>query len=94
MTDLAPPLTEPLSIGRYVLHREIAAGGMGTVYFGRLAGPAVPGDVLQAVEVLHHVEEDRDVGGGRRASLHRARKHSPARGPGNGAGRGGLSGRR
>jgi serine/threonine protein kinase len=30
----------PRSIGRYVLHGEIAAGGMATVHFGRLVGPA------------------------------------------------------
>src|SRR3954453_13847544 len=27
------------SVGRYVLHGEIAAGGMATVHFGRLLGP-------------------------------------------------------
>src|ERR1700736_6650385 len=31
---------DPRSIGRYVLHGEIAAGGMATVHFGRLVGPA------------------------------------------------------
>ena len=30
----------PRRIGRYVLHGEIAAGGMATVHFGRLVGPA------------------------------------------------------
>lgn len=29
----------PASVGRYTLHGEIAAGGMATVYFGRLSGP-------------------------------------------------------
>src|SRR5258706_15756665 len=27
------------SVGRYVLHGEIASGGMATVHFGRLIGP-------------------------------------------------------
>jgi serine/threonine-protein kinase len=26
-------------VGRYVIHAPIAAGGMATVYFGRLLGP-------------------------------------------------------
>ncbi len=30
----------PRSIGRYVLHGEIAAGGMATVHWGRLVGPS------------------------------------------------------
>ncbi len=30
----------PITLGRYVLHSEIASGGMATVYLGRLAGPA------------------------------------------------------
>jgi serine/threonine protein kinase len=30
----------PRCIGRYILHGEIAAGGMATVHFGRLVGPA------------------------------------------------------
>jgi serine/threonine-protein kinase len=33
-------LTAPQIIGRYALFDEIASGGMGVVYFGRLAGPA------------------------------------------------------
>src|SRR5205809_4289494 len=27
------------SVGRYILHGELAAGGMATVHFGRLVGP-------------------------------------------------------
>src|SRR2546423_730280 len=29
----------PIQIGRYVLHDEIASGGMASVHFGRLVGP-------------------------------------------------------
>jgi eukaryotic-like serine/threonine-protein kinase len=35
---LAPPRVEPLIVGRYALHGEIASGGMATVYVGRLLG--------------------------------------------------------
>ena len=37
---MKPPTTaDPLLIGRYALHDEIAAGGMATVHLGRLLGP-------------------------------------------------------
>jgi serine/threonine protein kinase len=35
-----PSEAAPRSIGRYVLYGEIASGGMATVHFGRLSGPA------------------------------------------------------
>src|SRR5580692_7129986 len=35
-----PSEESPRSIGRYVLYGEIASGGMATVHFGRLSGPA------------------------------------------------------
>jgi eukaryotic-like serine/threonine-protein kinase len=31
--------TSPRAVGRYVLHGELASGGMATVHYGRLAGP-------------------------------------------------------
>jgi serine/threonine-protein kinase len=34
-----PSRREPLVVGRYAIHSEIAAGGMATVHFGRLVGP-------------------------------------------------------
>jgi serine/threonine-protein kinase len=34
-----PLATDSRVLGRYALHQEIAAGGMATVYFGRLLGP-------------------------------------------------------
>ena len=33
-------LSDPKSIGRYLLFDEIAAGGMATVHLGRMIGPA------------------------------------------------------
>jgi serine/threonine-protein kinase len=36
----APPAAAPRIVGRYVLYGEIASGGMATVHFGRLLGPA------------------------------------------------------
>src|SRR5271154_4965512 len=36
----APALLPARAIGRYLLFGEIAAGGMATVHFGRLSGPA------------------------------------------------------
>src|SRR4051812_42015962 len=38
MADNPDPV--PRSIGRYVLYGEIASGGMATVHYGRLVGPA------------------------------------------------------
>jgi eukaryotic-like serine/threonine-protein kinase len=34
-----PPFEGPRTIGRYLLHGEIASGGMAVVHFGRLLGP-------------------------------------------------------
>jgi serine/threonine-protein kinase len=42
----------PRPIGRYVLFRELAAGGMATVHFGRLAGP-VGFSRMVAIKRLH-----------------------------------------
>jgi hypothetical protein len=39
VAETPSPQDTPRSVGRYTLHREIASGGMATVYFGRLAGP-------------------------------------------------------
>src|SRR5215472_13646045 len=36
----APPGSSPRIVGRYALFGEIASGGMATVHFGRLLGPA------------------------------------------------------
>ena len=35
----APSKRDPLIVGRYAIHAEIASGGMATVHFGRLVGP-------------------------------------------------------
>jgi serine/threonine-protein kinase len=41
MTSLPPESESPVRVlGRYVLYREIASGGMATVHVGRLIGPA------------------------------------------------------
>jgi serine/threonine-protein kinase len=34
-----PSKREPLVVGRYAIHGEVASGGMATVHFGRLVGP-------------------------------------------------------
>src|ERR1700689_4931686 len=39
-TALEAPAPAPRVVGRYVLYGEIASGGMATVHFGRLVGPA------------------------------------------------------
>src|SRR5215472_2885194 len=40
MAAAAVDATAPRIVGRYVLYGEIASGGMATVHFGRLVGPA------------------------------------------------------
>src|SRR4051812_48595350 len=48
----------PLIVGRYALHGEIASGGMATVHFGRLLGPAGFSRTV-AVKRLHpHLAKD------------------------------------
>lgn len=42
------------SVGRYVLFREIASGGMATVYLGRMAGPAGFSRVV-AIKKMHEL---------------------------------------
>jgi eukaryotic-like serine/threonine-protein kinase len=42
----------PLRVGRYVLHHEIASGGMARVYFGRMIGPSGFGRTI-AVKRMH-----------------------------------------
>src|ERR1700677_1453675 len=37
---MPPSNAAPQSIGRYVMYEEIASGGMASVHFGRLVGPA------------------------------------------------------
>jgi serine/threonine protein kinase len=49
-----PRASGPITVGRYVLHTEIAAGGMATVYMGRLAGPAGFSRVV-AIKRMHDV---------------------------------------
>src|SRR3954468_22421980 len=39
MSAASTHLLEERVVGRYVLHAEIASGGMATVHFGRLLGP-------------------------------------------------------
>lgn len=46
--------TGTTSVGRYVLFREIAAGGMATVYLGRMAGPAGFSRVV-AIKKMHEL---------------------------------------
>lgn len=54
-TDAAKrPVAGPTTVGRYVLHREIAAGGMATVYLGRMAGPAGFARVV-AIKRMHDI---------------------------------------
>ncbi len=54
-TDVAKrAVTGPTTVGRYVLHREIAAGGMATVYLGRMAGPAGFARVV-AIKRMHDI---------------------------------------
>jgi serine/threonine-protein kinase len=49
----------PLAVGRYVLHHEIATGGMAKVYLGQLRGP-VGFTRLVAVERMHRqLAQDR-----------------------------------
>jgi serine/threonine-protein kinase len=53
-----PDVGKPRSIGRYLLHREIASGGMATVHLGRLMGP-VGFSRTVAIKRLHpHFERD------------------------------------
>src|SRR5438045_2581099 len=48
-------------VGRYAIHDPIAAGGMGTVHFGRLLGPAGFSRIV-AIKRLHpHLAKDAEV---------------------------------
>src|SRR5688572_1516624 len=51
---------DPIRIGRYTLHDEIASGGMARVYFGRMAG-AVGFSKVVAIKRMHaHFTADPD----------------------------------
>ncbi|MBX3227679.1 MAG: serine/threonine protein kinase [Labilithrix sp.] len=45
-------MSEPIRIGRYVVGRELAAGGMASVYLGRMSGPAGFGKTV-AIKRMH-----------------------------------------
>jgi eukaryotic-like serine/threonine-protein kinase len=55
MTHHAPP---PVTIGRYALYAEIAAGGMASVHFARLLGHGGFSRIVAAKRVLPHMVED------------------------------------
>jgi hypothetical protein len=50
----------PVSLGRYVLHRELASGGMAAVYFGRLIGPSGFARTVAIKRPHAHLMKDRD----------------------------------
>ena len=56
MGEAAPLLT----VGRYVIGAEIAAGGMATVHLGRLAGAAGFGRVVAIKRLHRHLAKDPD----------------------------------
>jgi len=58
MASAASPAPAPRLIGRYLLFSELAAGGMATVHFGRLSGPAGFSRTV-AIKRLHpHLAKD------------------------------------
>lgn len=59
-TSEAEPQT-PVNVERYVLHQQIAAGGMATVHIGRLRGPAGFGRTV-AIKRLHaHLAKEPEL---------------------------------
>ncbi len=52
--------SEPLTIGRYAFHGEVAAGGMATVHFARLLGPGGFSRIVAAKRLLPHLVKDQD----------------------------------
>lgn len=50
----------PLHIGRYVLWHELAAGGMASVYLGRMHGPAGFGKTVAIKRMHSHIAKDDD----------------------------------
>src|SRR5688572_4355560 len=55
---MSEPLDTPLTIGRYALYAEIAAGGMASVHFARLLGHGGFSRIVAAKRLLPHMEKD------------------------------------
>src|SRR5438105_13446572 len=54
------PTSDVVRLGRYVLHREIGAGGMATVHLGRIDGAAGFGRTIAVKRLKAHLANDRD----------------------------------
>src|SRR5262252_6052350 len=57
LTSMDPP---PITVGRYVLHRQIARGGMATIHIARLLGDEGFSRIVAAKRLLPEFAEDAD----------------------------------
>ena len=61
MTELATDIPKPAEvIGRYILHRQIARGGMATIHIARLMGDEGFSRIVAAKRLLPEFAEDAD----------------------------------
>jgi eukaryotic-like serine/threonine-protein kinase len=61
MTDNSPRAApQPLTVGRYLLHRKIARGGMATIHIARLMGDVGFSRIVAAKRMHPELAEDKD----------------------------------
>ncbi|MBA3542817.1 MAG: serine/threonine protein kinase [Deltaproteobacteria bacterium] len=59
-SDPPVPMAQAVTIGRYVLHRQIARGGMATIHIARLMGDEGFSRIVAAKRLLPEFAEDAD----------------------------------